>query len=107
MERELPDESSSSVEDSLGLLFHKEFSSHKILLSTIRSDLVSLRESYVGISYLTSQQELTILSLKEDSVPGTWLKVSYPTTKSLSSYIDDLRSRIQYLNVSIIHYASI
>ena len=64
------------------------------LIGVIRTSLQDLKKAIKGEVLLSSDLEAALNSLKNGQVPEMWLKVSYPSLKTLGGYIKDLLERL-------------
>lgn len=88
--------------ESMNSVLIQEMERFNALLSVIRKSLEDLIKAIKGVIVMTPELETMVLSLSMAKYPVLWLKVSYPSLKSLSGYINDLIERLNFLQVSFI-----
>lgn len=67
------------------------------LLSVMRESLESLKLALAGLQVMSGDLDTACKSMAVNAVPAMWAKVSYPSLKPLSSYLDDLYKRLAML----------
>ncbi|KAB7504869.1 hypothetical protein Anas_01838 [Armadillidium nasatum] len=87
-------------EQSLNTVLLQEMCRYNTLISTITSSLQSvlraLAGTVTGTESLTEKTEEVLINIRTGRVPSLWKSKSYPTLKSLGSYIIDLCQRLDY-----------
>lgn len=83
--------------ESMNTVLVQELIRFNKLLSVIRSSLFSLRRALKGEVVMSPQLEATGDSMFDGKIPQMWADKSYPSLKPLSSYISDLRKRLDFL----------
>ncbi|KAF5272087.1 hypothetical protein FQA39_LY01170 [Lamprigera yunnana] len=87
-----------NFEKSTNTVLIQEMEAYNKLLSEIRSSLRCLQNVTKGIDVITSSLESIRSSLQLGQVPIAWMKISYPSLKTLPSYIEDLLERITFID---------
>ena len=90
-----------SHEDYLNAVLVKELEHLNILLNTISCSLTTLQKALQGFVMMSPGLEAISSSLLVGRVPVSWVKLSFPISKSLGSYINDLQLRLENVVVSI------
>lgn len=70
---------------------------YNILLGKIRKTLDDLQEAINGKMVYTAELKQIAQEIHRSKLPYTWQLVSYPTMKSIGSYLKDLNERIRWL----------
>ena len=74
----------------------QELTRYNGLIKTIRSSLNDLKLAIKGEVLLSSELEVALKQIRQGYVPELWLAKSYPSLKSLGSYIKDLSDRLDF-----------
>lgn len=74
----------------------QELGRFNILIKTIRSSLNDLKRAIKGEVLLSAELETALKEIKVNIVPQLWLARSYPSLKSLGSYVKDLADRLNF-----------
>lgn len=85
-------------EESMNTVLQQEVVRFNRLLERIHFTLAQLIDALRGDIVMSSELEDMMDSITQKRVPKLWLEVSYPSMKPLSSYIDDLGSRVKFFN---------
>ncbi|KAJ9581294.1 hypothetical protein L9F63_023528, partial [Diploptera punctata] len=85
-------------EESLNAVLVKELEHLNLLLNTIINSLISVQKALEGCSMISLELEAISYSLLKNSVPISWQKLSFPSSKTLGSYINDLLLRLEHFN---------
>merc|ERR1719356_1297884 len=64
----------------------------------IQRSLRSLQKAIRGEMVMTTELETMANSLFDNTVPKNWESVAYPSLKPLSSWVDDLVERLEFIN---------
>ena len=88
-------------EESTNTVLQQDCSKFNRLLATIRNSLGNIQNALQGRQIMTSALETQLESLLNNKVPKNWLAVSYPSLKPLSSYLNNLSSRVEYFRAWI------
>lgn len=84
--------------DSMSTVLTQELARYNGLIEVIKSSLITLRKAYEGIVLITPEYEILGESLLKNEVPELWKQASYSSCKSLVSWTDDLKKRIEFFN---------
>lgn len=88
---------SSSSTHPLTMILKREVKRFNGLLELIRQSLNDMRRTINGLAMADEHFNETLNEIANNRVPSIWLRRSYLTMKPLSSYIDDLSKRIDFL----------
>ena len=69
------------------------------LISEILRSLFELELSFKGELTVTEKMEELMDSIFLNKVPASWAKLAFPSTRSLGSWLDNLKMRLDQLNV--------
>lgn len=83
--------------DPLTIFLKQEVSRYSLLLITIRTTLTELIRAIKGLAIMSNEMDNMFQSLLTHSIPSSWIRVAYPTTKSLLPFMRDLHSRIAFV----------
>jgi len=73
-------------------LFFERVFALKLITNVIKKLIV-----FLGLIVLTPELELVVNSMLTGRIPKAWLRASYPSQKSLGSYVQDLVQRLQFM----------
>jgi dynein heavy chain len=100
--------------ESMNTVLVQECIRYNRLTDIIRSTLQSLKKALLGEVVMSRDIELLANSIFDGQIPDVWSVVSYPSLKPLSSYIQDLLSRLRFFSdwiefdiPSIVHLPSL
>lgn len=82
---------------SLTTVLLQEMARFNILLQTIRVSLKNLKLSIEGLMIMSEDLDACYYSLLNNNIPAIWVKVAYPSLKSLGSWILDLLERVKFI----------
>lgn len=83
--------------ESMNTVLVQEIERFQKLLNEIRNTCVELKNAVKGIIVMTPELENIINAINFKKVPERWMNKSYPSLKSLGSYITDFQKRINWL----------
>jgi dynein heavy chain len=81
---------------SMNTVLTQELTRFNGLIKVIRSSLQDIKKAIKGEILLSADLESALNSLKDGQVPAMWMKVSYPSLKSLGGFIKDLLERLNW-----------
>lgn len=84
-----------AYENSMNQVLHQELVRYNSLLDAIRDSLVQLGRAIQGLVVMSDQLEGVHAALRIGAVPDLWKAKSYPSVRSLASYIQDLTLRCE------------
>ncbi|KAJ4452164.1 Dynein heavy chain 1, axonemal [Periplaneta americana] len=85
-------------EESLNTVLVQEVLRYNRLIVIIHSSLQELLNALKGIVVMSAALEDMSESLFTNRVPALWANRAYPSLKPLSSWVNDLKARLQFLN---------
>ena len=85
-------------EESMNTVLIQELGRFNTLLDIIRTSLEIIEKAILGIAIMSNDLREIEKSLAITQVPKLWLDASYPSQKSLLSYIEDLHARIRFFS---------
>jgi dynein heavy chain len=88
---------SNGLIPSLSTFLFQEVEKFNRLLNKMRSSLKDLRNAIKGKVIMTEELSEMFSSLLNSSVPDMWKKVSYPSLKSLASWVADFNARVKFI----------
>jgi hypothetical protein len=87
----------------LSTVLFQEIERFNRLIRTIRTLLENLKISAQGLMSITPELDEVSISLKNNRVPMTWKKVAYPSLRNLSSWLKDLKLRVDFMSYWMVH----
>lgn len=83
-------------EQSMNSVVTQELVRYNGLIRMIRSSLEDLKKAIKGEVLLSDALETALNQIRKGYIPDLWLSKSYPSLKSLGSYVKDLADRLQF-----------
>ncbi|KAK5645094.1 hypothetical protein RI129_006394 [Pyrocoelia pectoralis] len=84
-------------EESMNIVLVQEMERFTKLLNEIRFSLQTIQKAIEGLLIMTPDMEILQRYLLLGRIPTAWVKVSYPSLKSLPNYIADFVDRINFV----------
>ncbi|CAD7701708.1 unnamed protein product [Ostreobium quekettii] len=84
-------------DDSMNTVLAQEMTRFNKLLSVIKASLKDIDLAIQGLLVMSAELEAAFRSIAINEVPDLWKKASYPSLKSLGSYLQDLYRRLAML----------
>nr|CAD7446891.1 unnamed protein product [Timema bartmani] len=91
----------TSYSESMNTVLVQEMDRFNRLLSVIRFTLETLRRAVDGLVVMSPELEALAGSLLVNKVPAMWAARSYPSLKTLASYVVDFLDRLRALQVAL------
>ena len=88
----------TTYEESMNTVLVQEAIRYNKLLLMIQTSLRSLQKAIKGEMVMTTELETMANSLFDNTVPKNWESVAYPSLKPLSSWVDDLVERLEFIS---------
>lgn len=79
-------------------MFIQECETITVLIKEIIRSLAEIELANKGELTMTEQMEVLMQEIFINKVPTTWLKLSFQTTRSLGSWLDNIKQRLEQLN---------
>lgn len=86
---------------SLTTVLVQEVDRYNKLLKLIHSSMESLKKAIKGLVVMSEALEEVFKAFINNQVPQMWSSKSYPSLKSLGSWVQDLVLRLDFICVSI------
>lgn len=86
-----------SNKNSLNIILLQEIENFNKLLEEMRYSLKQMLNAVEGTTAMTPNLELSCNSLISGRIPEAWRKVSYPSLKTVSDYVNDFLDRSSFL----------
>lgn len=83
--------------NSIGTFLQQEIFSYNQLLQRVKTTLDELKKALNGIILMSPELEEMYNDFKFERVPSLWKSISYPSTLTLTEWIDDLCSRVEMI----------
>ncbi|XP_031619236.1 LOW QUALITY PROTEIN: dynein heavy chain 7, axonemal [Contarinia nasturtii] len=87
--------------DPLNLVLHQELRQYNQLLRCIRNTSIQVLNAIQGQIILSRDIETVAIEIANSKIPDVWLMKSYPTLKSLATFVKDLKQRIAFFQAWI------
>ncbi|CCW62408.1 unnamed protein product [Phytomonas sp. EM1] len=84
-------------EDSMNIVLVQEIMRYNRLIRFIHSNLAEFLKAIRGEVLISAELEAVGSNFFLNSVPAAWASLAYPSLKPLSSWVDDLVHRIQFI----------
>lgn len=81
----------------------QEIERYNRLLTKMASTLALLMKAIKGLVIMSPELDLMYTALMKNQVPPNWSDISYPSLKSLASWIKDLNLRVEFMRNWIKH----
>lgn len=91
-------EEDSDILPSLTTVFLQECERFNNLLYSLNSSLKLLVNAINGTELMSQDSDQIFTSMLNNQVPSMWVNKAYPSLKPLSSWMKDLRKRIDFMN---------
>jgi len=88
----------TNFHESMNTVLVQEIIRYNRLLEIIPLSLDNLKQAIKGEIVMSEELELMAKSLNENQVPEIWKAKSFLSLKSLASWMDDLKKRVEFLN---------
>eukprot|EP00658_Telonema_sp_P-2_P029050 TRINITY_DN22154_c0_g1_i1.p1 TRINITY_DN22154_c0_g1~~TRINITY_DN22154_c0_g1_i1.p1 ORF type:complete len:392 (-),score=95.58 TRINITY_DN22154_c0_g1_i1:197-1372(-) len=85
-------------EQSMNTVLQQEIERYNKLLKEMQTSSKSIRKALVGQMVMTDELDQMAHAMFNQIVPTNWEKVAYPSLKPLSSWVNDLLERLEFLN---------
>lgn len=70
-----------------------------VLIEELMKSVSDLQLAFKGELTMTDQMEALIDAMFLDRIPATWAKLAYPSSRGLISWMDNLKHRLEMLNI--------
>lgn len=90
---------------SLTTVLMQEIDRYNKLLKLIHSSMENLKKAIKGLVVMSEALEEVFKAFINNQVPQMWSSRSYPSLKSLSSWVQDLILRLDFICVTIICFS--
>jgi len=78
--------------------FLQECQQMNVLINEILKSLAEIELAFKGELTMTESMETLMNSINTNRVPATWFNLAFPSTRPLSSWLDNLKHRLDQLN---------
>ena len=86
------------LQDTINMVLYHEVLLYNQLLQTIKESLEILMNGLKGLIVFDEKLELLNRRILANKVPEIWLEKSFPSILPLNNYINDIKSRIQFIS---------
>jgi len=93
----------TDYKESMNTVLVQELIRYNKLLAIMATSLVSVKKALKGLIVMSEELELMATSLHDNQVPKMWASKGHLSLKPLSSWIGDLKERVEFLNNWINH----
>lgn len=83
--------------EPLVVVLLQEIDRYNTLLSICRHSLVALKNAILGTVVMSSELDNIYRCFLNQKIPQMWEEVAYPSLKPLSSWIADLKRRVEFI----------
>ena len=70
-----------------------------VLIRAVVGSLAEIELAFKGELTMTERMEALMAAINVNSVPDQWSKFAYASTRGLSSWLDNLKQRLDQLNM--------
>lgn len=85
-----------SYKESMNTVLTQELQRFNGLIKIVRSSLKDIKLAMLGKIVMNASLEAASKSLFNGKIPDLWMGKSYPSLKSLGSYVADLKTRLNF-----------
>jgi dynein heavy chain len=87
-----------TYEESMNTVLQQEVMRYNLLLNEIGHSLTDLRNALDGIIVFSDDLDQMLSALQDLQIPARWERCSYPSSKSVTGYMTDLKKRIDFIS---------
>ena len=69
------------------------------LINEILKSLFEIEQSFKGELTMTEKMEALMDAIFLDKIPASWSALAFPSTRGLGSWLDNLKQRLDQLNI--------